>query len=70
MSAMARPQSQPHGQAFARFPSWMWRNLEVLEFADWLRGENEQRRREGRVEFRGLDIYSLSASIAAVLGLS
>lgn len=53
--------------AFARFPSWMWRNVEVLEFADWLRAENEHRRETGRVEFRGLDIYSLSNSISSVL---
>jgi len=59
--------STNRGQAFARFPSWMWRNREVLEFADWLRTENERRSAEARVEFRGLDIYSLSASIAAVL---
>lgn len=55
------------GAAFARFPSWMWRNVEVLEFADWLRGENEHRPESERVEFRGLDIYSLSNSIASVL---
>ncbi len=55
------------GQAFARFPSWMWRNLEVLEFADWLRSENSRRAEKDRVEFRGLDLYSLSSSIAAVL---
>ena len=55
------------GEAFARFPSWMWRNLEVLEFADWLRNENGRRGDLNRVEFRGLDLYSLSASIAAVL---
>src|SRR5690348_12612542 len=53
--------------AFSRFPSWMWRNIEVLEFADWLRGENAHRPEAERVEFRGLDIYSLSNSIAAVL---
>jgi len=53
--------------AFSRFPSWMWRNIEVLEFADWLRTENEHRPDVERVEFRGLDIYSLSNSIAAVL---
>lgn len=55
------------GQAFARFPSWMWRNQEVQEFVDWLRLENEHRAPEERVEFRGLDVYSLSASMAAVL---
>lgn len=54
-------------QAFARFPSWMWANQEVLEFVDWLRGENEHRPAHERVEFRGLDIYSLSTSIHAVL---
>ncbi len=54
-------------QAFARFPSWMWRNQEVADFADWLRAENEHCHPEDKVEFRGLDIYSLSTSIAAVL---
>lgn len=54
-------------QAFARFPSWMWRNQEVEEFVHWLRTENEHRKPQDRVEFRGLDIYSLSASIEAVL---
>jgi len=53
--------------AFARFPSWMWRNVEVLEFVEWLRQENQHREPKERVEFRGLDIYSLQASIAAVL---
>ena len=54
-------------EAFARFPTWMWRNEEMLEFAHWLRGENEHRAPDRRVEFRGLDIYSLSASIGQVL---
>ena len=54
-------------KAFARFPSWMWRNEEVLEFAQWLRAQNAHRAEEDRVEFRGLDIYSLRTSIAAVL---
>jgi erythromycin esterase-like protein len=54
-------------QAFARFPTWMWRNREVHDFVDWLRAENEHRKEPERVEFRGLDVYSLSGSIAAVL---
>jgi erythromycin esterase-like protein len=54
-------------QAFARFPTWMWRNLEVHDFVGWLRTYNEERPPERRIEFRGLDIYSLGASIAAVL---
>ena len=27
-------------QAFARFPTWMWRNTEVLAFVEWLRRHN------------------------------
>ena len=26
--------------AFARFPTWMWRNNEVRDFVDWLRNHN------------------------------
>ena len=54
--------------AFQRFPTWMWRNEEVLAFLDWLRAHNEARPLERRASFRGLDVYSLGASIAAVLG--
>ena len=54
-------------EAFARFPTWMWRNLEVHDFVLWLRDHNERFAPERRVEFRGLDIYSLGSSIAAVL---
>src|SRR5438552_18924971 len=28
-------------QAFERFPTWMWRNEEVVGFIDWLRLHNE-----------------------------
>jgi erythromycin esterase-like protein len=61
-----KPHADP-SRAFARFPSWMWRNQEVLEFVQWLRDENAHHEQSARVEFRGLDIYSLSSSIAAVL---
>jgi erythromycin esterase-like protein len=61
------PQEPNCEEAFARFPSWMWRNAEVLEFAEWLRSENTHRAPADRVEFRGLDIYSLAASIGTVL---
>ncbi|MFC7399837.1 erythromycin esterase family protein [Chelatococcus sp. GCM10030263] len=54
-------------EAFARFPTWMWRNLEVEAFVDWLRQHNEGLSAAQRVEFRGLDVYSLRSSIAAVL---
>ena len=54
---------------FGRFPQWMWRNREVLEFVAWLRGINDARRAVGAetVGFYGLDLYSLHTSIEAVL---
>lgn len=55
------------GDVFVRFPTWMWRNVEVLEFADWLRGHNSALPEERRVSVHGLDVYSLSESIHAVL---
>src|SRR5690606_9760053 len=53
--------------AFSRFPGWMWRNREVRQFVRWLRGHNAALAPAERVEFRGLDIYSLRASMAEVL---
>jgi erythromycin esterase-like protein len=54
---------------FRRFPSWMWRNADVLEFVDWLRSHNDNcgERLTEKVGFYGLDLYSLHSSIAAVL---
>lgn len=53
--------------AFTRFPTWMWRNEEVMAFADWLRAHNLLREPADRVAVRGLDVYSLGASMRAVL---
>ncbi|SDP11920.1 protein-L-isoaspartate(D-aspartate) O-methyltransferase [Filomicrobium insigne] len=53
--------------AFARFPTWMWRNREVQSFVDWLRDYNEAKQPEQRVAFHGLDLYSLYTSIRSVL---
>ena len=53
--------------AFARFPTWMWRNREVREFVDWLRKRNGLVIPGKRVAFHGLDLYSLFTSIRAVL---
>ena len=51
--------------AFARFPTWMWRNRETRAFVDWLRAHNAKADRA--VAFHGLDLYSLYASIHTVL---
>ena len=53
---------------FQRFPSWMWRNSDVLDFAGWLRSHNDGLDLSRRAGFYGLDLYSLHASAAAVLG--
>ena len=53
---------------FTRFPRWMWRNRDVLEFVTWLREHNDPiHRPEDRVGFYGLDLYSLFRSIEEVL---
>jgi erythromycin esterase-like protein len=60
----SRPQ---RGDPFVRFPTWMWRNQEVLAFADWLRSHNSCLAETDRASMRGLDVYSLGASIHAVI---
>lgn len=52
---------------FQRFPLWMWRNTEVLDFIGWLRTYNDALAAGTKVGFYGLDLYSLHASIGAVL---
>jgi erythromycin esterase-like protein len=51
---------------FQRFPIWMWRNADVLDFIGWLRNFNQHRHAK-RVGFYGLDLYSMHASMRAVL---
>jgi erythromycin esterase-like protein len=54
---------------FGRFPTWMWRNTVVVEFVEWLRAHNDSLPAGAqKVGFYGLDLYSLYASIEAVLG--
>lgn len=52
---------------FKRFPQWMWRNADVLEFVGWLRSYNDRTQIPRRIGFYGLDLYSLHASMDAVL---
>ncbi len=55
-------------EAFARFPTWMWRNREVWDFVEWLREHNSSIENPAeRVAFYGLDLYSVFTSIRAVL---
>jgi len=52
---------------FKRFPAWMWRNADVLDFVGWLRAHNDTLQDYEKVGFYGLDLYSLHASIESVL---
>jgi len=53
---------------FERFPTWMWRNTEVVHFINWLRKHNDsQIAQVPKVGFFGLDLYSLFTSIDEVL---
>lgn len=55
-------------QTFARFPTWMWANRQVLDLVRWLRAHNERIDDvEKRVGFHGLDLYSMYSSIDAVI---
>ena len=61
---------------FLRFPQWMWRNTDVLDFIGWLKNWNESHTDHGRqgmppkgrvTGFYGLDLYSLNSSMKAVI---
>jgi len=53
---------------FQRFPAWMWRNADVLDFIGWLRSYNDDLPdTTTKIGFYGLDLYSLHTSINAVL---
>ncbi len=56
-------------RGFERFPAWMWRNVVVRDFVDWLHAFNRGRRSLGEHQagFYGLDLYSLHRSIQEVL---
>jgi erythromycin esterase-like protein len=62
-----RPRPSHAGEAFTRFPTWMWRNQEFSAFLQWLRDHNRLRLKSARAGIYGLDLYSLSASMRAVI---
>lgn len=48
---------------FRRWPTWMWANEEVIEFAEWLHCINADLPEDQRVGFYGLDVYSFWDSL-------
>ncbi|MFH6769049.1 erythromycin esterase family protein [Gaetbulibacter aquiaggeris] len=57
--------TQNQWMPFARFPEWMWKNKEVLNFVEWLRAYNMKH--EPQAGFYGLDLYGLENSILLVI---
>lgn len=53
-------------QNFKRFPTWMWRNKTLPPFLKWLRNYNDNHASQ-KIGFYGMDLYSLSTSIEAVI---
>src|SRR5215208_6569404 len=50
-------------QDFQRFPAWMWRNADVLDFIGWLRELNDGiQSNDRKTGFYGVDLYSLFSS--------
>jgi erythromycin esterase-like protein len=70
LNRFVRDTPEPEGAEppFRRFPTWMWRNREFDGFVRWLRDWNRESEAALRADLYGLDLYSLSASIQAVLG--
>lgn len=50
---------------FSRFPQWMWKNKEVLDFIEWQKDYNA--RTNNTTGFYGLDLYGMENSIHLVI---
>src|SRR2546423_3129823 len=57
----------PQEQLFKRFTTWLWRNKEFQDFVHWLREYNAGISKDQRAGCYGLDLYSLGASLSAVI---
>jgi erythromycin esterase-like protein len=55
-------------RGFKRFPSWMWRNTDIVQLVAWLREHNESLPDSATpVAVHGLDLYSLHTSMHEVI---
>jgi erythromycin esterase-like protein len=55
-------------RGFRRFPTWMWRNADMVDFVGWLRSHNDALPAgQAPAGVYGLDLYSLGASMEAVI---
>ena len=62
-----RTQMVMKSSPFARFPTWMWRNVEFDAFTRYLHQYNGTKDNADRVGVYGLDLYNMHASMTAVL---
>jgi len=53
--------------AFQHFPNWMWKNHTVRNFMLWLREHNRRLVPEKRCGVFGLDLFSLTCSMQAIM---
>lgn len=67
LDARVRGRRPAPGEAFARFPTWMWKNREFDAFLGWLTGHNRTRSLGDRAGIYGLDLYNLAGSMRAVV---
>jgi erythromycin esterase-like protein len=62
------PDTESALSGFIRFPTWMWRNHDVVDFLSWLRQHNDGLSPSAlKCGFYGMDLYSLNTSIGEVL---
>src|SRR3954470_13012752 len=53
---------------FKRFPTWMWRNADILDLIGWLRNHNSKLApSRAKAGVYGLDLYSLHTSMDSVI---
>ena len=64
----AAPNAERALAGFTRFPTWMWRNTDIVRFVEWLHDRNASLPPGATpAGFYGLDLYSLYTSIDAVI---
>lgn len=53
--------------SYRRYPIWMWRNTNVVDFLSWAKSFNQYKSLQDQVSFLGLDLYSLYTSASLVI---
>lgn len=53
--------------SFNRWPTWMWANEEIAQFAEWLKERNDTQLDGKKTGFYGIDVYSLWESMDEVI---